>query len=110
MSLSEIAAAMDDLQTKVAPPQFVLCGRNVYYNLCLQSGIDLKAPEGKHFLNTVRSKAGLPGTRPATTLFGVKVVLSNDLDPNFWQVLPDPAFVWANQEPSFGGKGSDRCK
>ena len=110
MNLSDISAAMADLQREVAPPQFVLCGRNVYRDLSLQSGIDLTSPEGEHFFNTARSKAGLPGTHHATTLFGVRVVLSNDLDPDFWQVLPDPAFVWANEEPSFDAKEIDRCK
>ena len=110
MNLSKIAAAMTDIQEKVAPPQFVLCGRKVYRDLLLQSGVDPATPEGEHALNTALSKAGLPGRHPATTLFGVRVVLSNSLDPDFWQVLPDPAFVWANTEPSFEGKEIDLCK
>jgi hypothetical protein len=110
MNLYEIAAAMTDLQTKMAPPQFILCGRKVYHDLLLQSGVDPATPEGEHALNTALSKSGLPGRHPATTLFGVRVVLSDSLNPDFWQVLPDPMLVWANTEPSFAGKEIDLCK
>lgn len=96
MSLSEITAAMAALQEREIPPMYFLCGRNVFRELLLTSGVNPATPEGEHALNTALSRVGIPGTNPATFLFGVRVVLSDFVDPDFWQVLPDPAYVWRN--------------
>jgi hypothetical protein len=90
MSLSEITAAMAALQKKEAPLVYFLCGRNVYRGLLR----NLVAAPAEHALNTAQSSAELPGTSLATILLGVRVVSTDLVDPNFWQVLPDPAFFW----------------
>ena len=98
MNLDEMAEAMAKLQERATPPQYILCGRERYKALLRESGIDPDNPEGEHTLNEARKMAALTtpsgNAIPATCFFGLRVVVSDLVDPDFFQVLPDPVFVF----------------
>ena len=97
MNLDDMLATIADLKEKATPPQYVLCGRERYKALMRESGVDPDTPEGEHTLNEARKKAAFAGQGsnlvPATSYFGLRVVVSDLVPPDFIQVLPDPVFV-----------------
>jgi hypothetical protein len=103
MNLDDMLATIADLKEKATPPQYVLCGRERYKALMRESGVDPDTPEGEHpegehTLNEARKKAAFAGQVsnlvPATSYFGLRVVVSDLVPPDFIQVLPDPVFVY----------------
>jgi hypothetical protein len=97
VNLDDMLATIADLKEKATPPQYVLCGRERYKALMRESGVDPDTPEGEHTLNEARKKAAFAGQGsnlvPATSYFGLRVVVSDLVPPDFFQVLPDPVFV-----------------
>ena len=95
-------ATIADLKEKATPPQYVLCGTERYKALMQELGLDPDTPEGEHTLNEARKKAVYTGRDsnlvPAASYFGIRVVVSDLVPPDFIQVLPDPVFVLRQTE------------
>ena len=100
-----------DLQDKATPPQYVLCGTERYKALMRESGLDPDTPEGEHTLSIAREKARVSNQtarHPASSYFGIRVVVSGLVPPDFFQVLPDSVFVLGSDyQPRFGISGKE---
>ncbi len=108
---TDFLGLITDPQDKSTPPQYVLCGTERYKALMRESGVDPDTPEGEHTLNEARKKARVSNQtvrHPDTSYFGIRVVVSDLVPPDFFQVLPDPVFVLGSDyHPRFDIPGKE---
>jgi hypothetical protein len=81
--VTEILAAF---KARDLPPQYLLCGEARFKQVMAV----VNDPDSDHSQATVERATSGEYPKALTTVYGLQVVMSRLLPPDFWQVLPDP--------------------
>jgi hypothetical protein len=97
VKLEEVTAAMAALREREIPPRYILCGSRKWKEILQLCDLDPDSPSGTLTLESAMQsdrRGPLPGENLASMLFGLHIVVSEYLPPDFFEVLPDP--VWGS--------------